>query len=195
MIFRLFFKDLSLEVRFCLDLHLWTAFKLLLLRDPFYNGGTMKRVLNIKVFIAVIFFCLGFLTNHYLVKIKNSPGMAKLEMAFEEERFPVNPADFDHSKMLDSFAGASALGIVSQREDDKNVYYEVPLAGADGVNRKLNVEIKEGMIKINEDVKDHNNGVFETSSERMFSIDPMLDADKAEVINEKDKIVIRIPKK
>lgn len=39
MIFRLFFKDLSLEVRFCLDLHLWTAFKLLLLRDPFYNGG------------------------------------------------------------------------------------------------------------------------------------------------------------
>lgn len=161
----------------------------------------MKRFLTTKFFIAVIFFCIGFLTNHLLTKINRMP----VQVVKSEDRFPVNPDDFDHEKMMDTISrmqedsmdmrGASTLGIISQREDNKNVYYDIPLRGDDGTNHKLNVEIKDGMIKISEDIKDNSNGVLETSSERMFTIAPGLDADKAEVINQKDKIVIRIPKK
>ncbi len=165
---------------------LW-AFKLLLSQDPFYNGGIMKRIFNIKLFIAVTFFCFGFLTNHLLVKISQSPSIIHPE----EERYPVNPEDFN----IAGFSGASTLGMISERQDENNVYYDIPSIGADGSSRKVNVEIKDGMIRINEDVKDQRQGVFETSSERMFTIDPSLDADRAEVINQKDKIVIRIPKK
>lgn len=164
----------------------------MLSQDSFYNVVVMKRVLNIKVLIAVIFFCLGFLTSHFLAKVAKSPSIIQHEQAGLDERYPVNPDDFD----LSGFSGgASMLGVISERQDEKNVYYEIPSVGADGSNRKLNVEIKDGMIRINEDVKDQHNGVFQTSSERMFTIDPSLDASRAEVINQEDKIIIRIPKK
>lgn len=165
----------------------------------------MKRLFNTKFFIAVIFFCIGFLTNHLLVKVRGVP-----VIAHNEERFPVSPEDFDHNRMLetiqrmtegddlrveDSMMGASIVGEISQREDDKNIYYDIPQKGHDGVNHKLNVEIKNGMIKVSEDLKSSGDARIETSSERMFSIDPGLDSDKAEIINEVDRIVIKIPKK
>lgn len=176
--------------------------RLLLSCQTFYNEG-MKKDLSIKFFIAVIFFCLGFLTNHLLTKLNRN----QVQVVNTEERFPVNPDDFDHEKMMETIKrmddenfgadmrGASTLGIISQRQDDKYVYYDIPLRGDDGTNHKLNVEIKDGMIKITEDIKDEKVGLLETSSERMFSVGPGLDADKAEVINQKEKIVIRIPKK
>lgn len=162
----------------------------------------MRKIFTTKFFIAVIFFCVGFLTNHLLTKI-NRPN---IQVVNTEERFPVNPNDFDHDRMMETIArmsddegadlkGASSLGIISQRQDEKNVYYDIPLKGDDGTNHKLNVEIKDGMIKISEDIKDNSNGILETSSERMFTIDQGLNADKAEVINQKDRITIRIPKK
>ena len=131
-------------------------------------------------------------------------------LASSEERFPVDPEDFDHNRMLetiermsegdtqrieDSMRGATILGEISQREDDKYVYYDIPQKGQDGVNHKLNVEIKNGMIKISEDLKSSGDAMIETSSERMFSIGPGLDGDKAEIINEEARIVIKIPKK
>jgi hypothetical protein len=160
----------------------------------------MKRLLTPnKFFIAVIFFCLGFWSNHLLVKSK----MSVVAEEARPERFPVDPADFDHESMLETIArmkaqgeiGASGLGEITQREDDKNVYYEIPLKGQDGNTHKLNVEIKNGMIKISEDVSSVSDNIMETSSERMFSIGPGLVGDKAEVINEKEKVIIKIPKK
>ena len=159
----------------------------------------MKRLFTPnKFFIAVIFFCFGFLTNHWLVGKNKSFDAIQ---AKRDERFPVNPADFDQQSMVDMFSrmdsdiGESFGTQVDHREDDKFVYYDIPLKGLDGNNHKLNVEIKNGMIKISEDNKQTGDAVVETSSERMFSIDPGLDGDKAEVINEKEKIVIKIPKK
>lgn len=163
----------------------------------------MKRFFKTQVFTAIIFFCVGFLTNHFLVKLKRQ----SVEVVVpQEDRYAVNPDDFDHMKMLDSIGrmseenaeatrGASTLGMISERFDEKNVYYDVPLKGDDGVNHKLNVEIKDGMVKISEDIKDNKNGILETKSERMFTIGEGLDVDRAEVINQKDKITIRIPKK
>ena len=158
----------------------------------------MKRIFNNKVFIAVIFFILGFLGNYLLTKVTHAPTAEQLQA----ERFPVNPDDFDQAKMLDTMArmsdqdeGASVMGEISQREDADFVYYEIPLRGHDGLNHKLNVEVKNGMIKISEDSSSSGNAIVETSSERMFSIDPSLDGDRAEVINQKDKIVLKIPKR
>lgn len=161
----------------------------------------MKRLLTPnKFFVAIIFFCLGFLTNHLLVKQNQGPSHAMVN----EERFPVNQADFDQKSMLeminrmnsdDSSDSIAPLGEVAHREDEKYFYYDIPLKGQDGNTHKLNVELKNGMIKISEDSKSQGDSVVETSSERMFSIDPRLDGDKAEVINEKEKIVIKIPKK
>lgn len=125
-------------------------------------------------------------------------------IATNDERFPVDIDDFDHTSMMDTInrlskeraeARASAMGDVSRREDDDNVYYDIPQKAEDGVEHRLNVEVKDGMIKISEDQKSAGDMLVEASSERMFSIDQGLDGDRAEVINEKDKIVIKIPKK
>lgn len=125
-------------------------------------------------------------------------------IATNDERFPVDIDDFDHTSMMDTInrlskeraeARASAMGDVSRREDDDNVYYDIPQKAEGGVEHRLNVEVKDGMIRISEDQKSSGDTLVETSSERMFSIDPGLDGERAEVINEKDKIVIKIPKK
>ncbi|MBC7427853.1 MAG: hypothetical protein H7336_04520 [Bacteriovorax sp.] len=132
------------------------------------------------------------------------------------ERFPVDPDDFDQSKMMETIqrmqkeaesgfnglekdldeAGTGA-GALNQHEDEKYVYYEIPLKGHDGTNHKLNVEIKNGLVRVSEDTKDQGgNSMSESSSEQMFTLDPRrVDADKAEVLNQKDKIVIKIPKR
>jgi len=165
----------------------------------------MKRLLNPKFLIAVCFFCLGFLTNHLLVKFSPPKNLAR-----HEERIPIDPNDFDQKSMLDTIARmqqgmqndmqedmmdmSGGIG-VDQREDDKFVYYDIPLKGSDGNNHKLNVEIKDGMVRIKEDTDSQQSGHVQMSSERMFSIDPNLDSNRAEVINNPDKITIKIPKK
>jgi hypothetical protein len=182
----------------------------------------MNKFFNTKLFVAIIFFCLGFLTNHMLVKYMYNPGLGigsntdTRKSERPEERFAVNPDDFDQNKMLDTiqrmqketedgFSGlekdldnaSSDYGSVGQHEDDKYVYYEIPLKGHDGANHKLNVEIKNGLVRVSEDTKGKaGTSMSESSSERMFTLDPRrVDADKAEVLNQKDKIIIKIPKK
>ncbi len=170
----------------------------------------MRKLINTRIFIAVIFFCVGFLTNHLLVKFVHNPTTRLTELAAgPEDRFPVDPDDFDHNKIMETIkrmeAGVgqdmeSAMGgpaIIAQREDDKFEYYDIPLRGHDGANRKLNVEIKDGLVRVKEDTKNKDeNSLSESSSERMFTLDPRrVDIDRAEVLNEKDKIVIKIPKK
>ncbi len=57
----------------------------------------MKRLFNTKLFIAVIFFSLGFITNHLLTKLSGAPIIAT-----NDERFPVEIDDFDHTSMMDT---------------------------------------------------------------------------------------------
>lgn len=170
----------------------------------------MRKFINTKVFIAITFFCVGFLTNHLLVKFVSIPARPVGLSAGPEDRFPVNPDDFDHDKIMETIermegdagmgmenAMSGAPAVIAQREDDKFEYYDIPLRGHNGVNRKLNVEIKDGLVRVKEDTTNKNeNSLTESTSERMFTLDPRrLDIDRAEVLNEKDKIVIKIPKK
>lgn len=123
-------------------------------------------------------------------------------IATNDERFPVDIDDFDQTSMMDTIdrlakerATTSMLSQIVQREDDEFAYYDIPQKDRLGTEHKMNVEIKNGMIKISEDIKSKSDANVETSSERMFSIDPGLDGDRAEIINGKDLITIKIPKK
>lgn len=152
----------------------------------------MKKILNSKSFIAIAFFCLGFLVNQGL---RNYHAATSIP----DSRFPFNPEDFEldikKAPFGRDFQGASTVGLLSKREDATTVYYEIPLKENLSDKHKMNVDIKDGVIKISEELKSDEHGSIETSSERIFTIDSNLDSTKAEVINEKDKIVIKIPKK
>jgi hypothetical protein len=180
------------------------AYALYIMYIPFYNLPMKRLFTPNKFFIAIIFFSLGFWTNHLLVKNRGLSFNTMTPIVQKDnERFPIDPSDFDQTSMMNTIKrmreegelGASGMGEVAQHEDDKNVYYDIPLKGLDGSNHKLNVEIKNGVIQISEDVKAEGDAIVQTTSERMFSIDPSLDGDKAEVINEKDKVTIKIPKR
>lgn len=163
------------------------------------------RFSKTKLFTALFFFFLGYMGNTLVDKVRQ-PDPVSVEGI---DRYPVNPDDFDHRKMIEAMresdhfrpdekimdSGASVLGDISQREDDKFVYYEIPIIKEAGINHELKVEVKEGMIKISEMLKDSTNPMIETNAERMFSIDPELDSAMAEVKNENNRVLIKIPKK
>jgi hypothetical protein len=164
--------------------------------DYFEEGDKMKKIFYSKVFIGFICFILGFAMNHYLTKIHFHSEI--ISESDSRNQFPVNPDDIDHDKMLDAMsrlqrdmmkesgAGFEIAGI-DKREDDANVYYDIPL-NANELNRKLNVNVKDGMISLSETTG-------HSESERQFTIDPGLDETKADVQVLKDKVSIKIPKK
>jgi hypothetical protein len=163
----------------------------------------IKKFLSSRLVVAVLFFLVGFYLNVYL-NHKNSVSNISQNI---EDRVPVNPTDFDIDKMHDSFAknlndevesedsnviDLTAFNLTPNRkEDDLFVYYEIPLQ-KNSKNNKLNIEIKDGFIHLKSDSKDQS---MSSSMEQVFSIDSNLDDKKAEVLNEKEKVVIKIPKK
>jgi hypothetical protein len=155
----------------------------------------VKKILNSKIFVGIICFCLGFLANHYLTKLVFHSEEIKTA---DNEHFAVNPDDFDKDKMMDAMKRVQQdmmkdadIGVeikgVDRREDDKFVYYDIPL-NANEKNHELKVNVQDGMISIAENTPN-------SQSERQFSIDPGLDETKADVQTLKDKISIKIPKK
>ena len=170
----------------------------------------MRKILTTKLFIAVVFFCVGFLTNHLLVKFVHNP-TTQIQEAFAgpADRFPVHPEDFDHDKIMETIENMDRTsplgledplggpGVIVQREDENFEYYDLPLKAHDGSDRKLNVEIKDGLVIVKEVSKIKTEDSFsESTSERLITLDSnLLHADQAEVLNQKDKIVIKIPKK
>ncbi len=144
-----------------------------------------------KIIIAISCFFIGFFTHLVL---------SKLNLSIEHsDRVEVKPEEFDR----DMFNGGKpflessediekAFDLNIQESEDANfVYYAIPIEN-DGKNSKLNVEVKEGYIHIIHEAKDEG---FSASSEQVFPIAPNLDENKAEVLNEKNKIIIKIPKK
>ena len=170
----------------------------------------MRKFLTTKLFIAITFFCLGFLSNHVLVKFVHNPTtQVRDAFAGPEDRFPINPDDFDHDKIMETLekmertseqgmeSAMGGPGLIAQREDEMFEYYDLPLRGNDGSDRKLNVEIKNGIVVVREVITNQGaDSISESTSERMITLDSSrLDVDRAEVLNQKDKIVIKIPKK
>ena len=148
-----------------------------------------------KLFIGLLCFCLGFLTNHYLTKFSKAN-----IVEIQNERFPIDPNDFDHNKMLEAvkkmqqgmidqdIIATPKLSGVNQHEDSDYFYYEIPLkVDSNQSEMKTSVTVKEGMINISEKSA-------HSEEEKTFSIAQGLDGDKAKVIYENDKIIVKIPK-
>lgn len=152
----------------------------------------MNKFFTSRILIGIVCFALGFLTNHLMTRINFHSQV--LDDSERDERFPVNPDDFDHDKLVDVFKtmekslqqGMQITG-VDRKEDDKFVYFEIPL-NASEKNHELKVSVKGGMISIREMTPN-------SESERQFTIDPDLDETKADVQTLPDKIRIKIPKK
>jgi hypothetical protein len=158
----------------------------------------MKKFLESKTFLAITFFCAGFMVSHGINKINIEKQSSHISQ--NEERVPVTPEDLEHDKLIDAFGKMQQqildqtedhfgfdLGGVKRSEDERYVYYEIPLMG-EASNKELKVNIKDGMISISENSKN-------SQSQREFTIDPGLDEANAVVLNEKDKLNIKIPKK
>lgn len=163
----------------------------------------MKKFLTSRLSIGMICFILGFLIH--LLYTKTEFHKQVLSDSERDERIPVTPEEFSPEKMMEAFSsmdrdmaemqrsleedfntGIKITG-VERKEDDKFVYYEIPLKASER-NHELKVTVKEGMISIRELTPN-------SESERQFSIDPGLDDSKAEVKTLQDKVLIKIPKK
>jgi hypothetical protein len=121
------------------------------------------------------------------------------ELKKAHDRFQLMPDhDFQDSDFSNRFEEESyglkqfLVQDINRREDSKFVYYEVPLVNEKGEKLELNVTLKDGMIEITEKASGKNH---QSESVRTFSLEPGLIESRAQVINEKDKVVIKIPKK
>lgn len=107
-------------------------------------------------------------------------------------KFHAPPPPPSHEMLEDSYGIREFLvRDINRREDKDFVYYEVPLINENGEKLELKVDVKNGIIEISEKSVGANH---ESQSSRSFSIEPGLKEDRAQVINEKDKVVIKIPK-
>lgn len=188
-----------------------TAWPFSVVRGPLYNGVNMTKITKSKLLTAVVFFTLGYMSNGLFDRVRD-PGPVNVEGV---ERYPVNPDDFDTRKMIEAMkdsessewsrpkahadSGASIIGEITQREDDKFVYFEIPVNQSANTSHELKVEIREGILRIAEVSKskdgDASGAAVETNAERMFTIDPSLDSALAEVLDQKNKVLIKIPKR
>lgn len=144
----------------------------------------MKMFLRSKLAIGIIFFFLGFGTNHLLTKIY-------YRAALEVEQVSINPDDFDHDKLMDAarkMKQEMTTEGVERREDDRYVYYDILLSARERSDSELKVNVNNKIITIIETTQD-------VESTREFNIEPGLDEGQAEVLHSKDKVSVKIPKK
>ncbi len=143
------------------------------------------KIFKSKLSIAFIFFVLGFFTHLYLVN-KN----------ISEDRVQVTPEEFD--RLHESSGAQDVFGVIDEkhfdigptkREDNEYVYYEFSFDKK--LKNEYKINIKDGHIHLK--IESSESG-FHSSSEQVFPIDSSLDDRKAEVINEENKIIIKIPK-
>lgn len=100
---------------------------------------------------------------------------------------------FDHPMPFSS----NDVGEIKRREDEKFVYYEIPIKGLK--NEKLNVKVSDGQIHISGQTEtksdDGSSSAFLTSSfHRSFPVPSDVDANKVQLENTSNQLVIKFPK-
>lgn len=151
----------------------------------------MKMFLRSKLAIGILFFFLGFGTNHLLTKIYYRSALQIVDYGGTEQ-VSINPDDFDHDKLMDAARKMKqemrmAEG-VERREDDQFVYYDIQLNARERRDSELKVNVNNKIITIIETTED-------VQSMREFNIEPGLDEGEAQVLHSKDKVSVKIPKK
>lgn len=90
-----------------------------------------------------------------------------------------------------------SLGELKSREDNQNVYFDLPLEGID--EKTLEVNVSGGQINVaGENVQEskgaHSTMSFRSHFRRSFPVPPNVDIKKVQIKKEDNKIVIKFPK-
>ncbi len=94
--------------------------------------------------------------------------------------------------MAGAFQGANSEQNIVKKEDAHSVSYEIK--GVEGSS--LNTSVQNGYLTISGMTKSESAHVsFQSSFHRMFPLPPNVDSAKMETLSEKDKVVLRFPKK
>ncbi len=81
---------------------------------------------------------------------------------------------------------------VITKEDEGSISYEI--SGVDAT--KLNVSVKDGYLNLSGETSRKTGGAnFQSSFQRMFPLPRNVDSAKMETTSEKDKVILRFPKK
>jgi HSP20 family molecular chaperone IbpA len=91
--------------------------------------------------------------------------------------------------------GGGDVAEISQREDDKFVYYDISVKGLN--KEDLKVKVANGQINISgkTEKKNEGTGTFMSSMfQRSFPVPPNVDPNKVQMENEKDKLTVKFPK-
>jgi HSP20 family molecular chaperone IbpA len=103
--------------------------------------------------------------------------------------------DEARQQMAQGFSGfdiEAQGGKITEKEDAKSLSYEI--SGVDGGS--LNTKVEDGYLTISGNAKRQRAGFSVTSSfQRSFSLPPTVDPTKMQTISEKDKVVLRFPKR
>jgi HSP20 family molecular chaperone IbpA len=95
-------------------------------------------------------------------------------------------------EMRQGFTFSADSEEIVAKEDEKSVSYEIKGA----VGSSLNTSVENGYLSISGETKQKKgNFSFQSSFHRMFPLPRNVDPAKMETISEKDKVVLRFPKK
>lgn len=112
--------------------------------------------------------------------------------------------DFFHLDPILSFLNRPQIvesAEIAQKEDDRFLYFEIKLEGVD--SQSLQTHVENGLLTISGDVKksiksDNNNqamqSFFQSSFSRTFPLPENVNSERMEIINESNKIVLKLPK-
>jgi HSP20 family molecular chaperone IbpA len=94
------------------------------------------------------------------------------------------------------FGGGKAADI-SQREDDKYLYYDISVEGLKP--EKVKVKVENGQLSISGQVENKSeqagsSSYFVSSFHRSVPVPPNVDPSKVQIDQEKDKLVVKFPK-
>ncbi len=102
-----------------------------------------------------------------------------------------NQRDEDEDKPFGNNAFSLSLGDMHTREDDNFIYFDIKLNGLEP--SKLEVRVEGNQVIIDGEFKGKNDSI-QSKLTRSFPAPSGVDLNKYELLNEKEKIVIKFPK-
>lgn len=144
-------------------------------------SATIKTIL-----IPAVSAAFGGLAVYGAMKA-NSIGSYGIIRPAQSQKSPARILDGFDTLFNDDFFEASEL---SQREDEKFIYYDVHVADLNSTS--INTKVENGYITISGTTE--KTSYFKSSFNRTFPVPDHVDSNKMEMSSEGDKVVLRFPK-
>ncbi len=166
----------------------------------------MRIMKDKKLFLACLasfLLGMGFLFLIFLARPELAPRMAgaprdPLSEVLEQD--PFQQLESMHEQLA-GFSGSMTLGGVGEqeiveKEDEESFFYEI--SGID--QTKLSTRVEDGYIMIKGETKKSQgaggmSATIQSTFQRTFPLPPNVDETKMEMSNDKDKVILRFPKR